>query len=310
MEKLPQLIYLRHSEINKIRWDEALKSFPNALVYASTWYLDAVTNEQWDALVDADYEWLMPIPLKSKWGIYYLPTPLFIQQLGIFGKHKVDKDLCNHFFKHIIPNVRFVEYQLNANNSAPEIDGITSKWRTNLILELSADRNQLKNGFSDNIKRNIRKAEEAQLRYNTTSARSIIKLFQEDKAIELKNFKVEWYNVLDRLYNISALRTFGKCFGAYDPSGNLLAGMFIIEWQGRATFIFSGNSTKGKECGAMPALIQNYLKNAPESIKIFDFEGSDNEGLQRFYKSFGAVEANYVHLKFNRLPFFMRWLKA
>jgi hypothetical protein len=310
MGKLPKLIYQRYSEINKIRWDEALKSFPNALAYATTWYLDAVTNDHWDAIVTADYEWLMPIPLKSKFGVKYLPTPLFTQQLGVFGAQKVDSELSNHFFKHIASNIPFIEFQLNASNAAPELEGFTNKLRTNLILHLNPDRNLIKNGFSDNIKRNIRKAQEAKLRYNTTSARAIIKLFQEDKAVELKKFKVEWYNLLDQLYNVAALRTYGKCYGAYDPSGNLLAGMFIIEWQSRATFIFSGNSVSGKECGAMPALINHYLENAPESIKIFDFEGSDNEGLQRFYRSFGAVEANYVHLNFNRLPFYMRWLKA
>ncbi len=310
MGKLPKLTYLRHSEINKVRWDETLKSFPNALCYATTWYLDAVTNDQWDAIISADYEWLMPIPLKSKMGIKYLPTPLFTQQLGIFGPTTVDTEMTNHFFKHIASNISFIEFQLNFSNSATDLIGFEHKERTNLILELNPDRKLIINGFSDNIKRNLRKAQEAHLRYNTSSARSIIKLFQEDKAPNLKDFKVEWYNVLDRLYNVSAIRTFGKCFGAYDPSGNQLAGMFIIEWEGRATFIFSGNSTLGKECGAMPALIHHYLENAPESIKIFDFEGSDNEGLQRFYRSFGAVEANYVHLKFNRLPFYMRWLKA
>lgn len=310
MEKLPKLTYLRHAEINKIRWDEALKSFPNALAYATTWYLDAVTNDQWDAIISGDYEWIMPIPMKVKFGVKYLPTPLFVQQLGIFGPNDANVEISNHFFKHIASNIPFIEFQLNSHNEAPDLEGFTHKLRTNLILKLNSERSQISSRYNDNIKRNIRKAHDAGLRFNTTSARSIIKLFQEDKAIELKDFKVEWYNVLDRLYNITALRNYGKCYGAYDPSGNLIAGMFIIEWQDRATFIFSGNSALGKACGAMPALIHDYLENAPENIKIFDFEGSDNEGLQRFYRSFGAVESNYVHLKFNRLPFYMRWLKA
>jgi hypothetical protein len=310
MGNLPKLTYLKHSEINKVRWDEALKSFPNALVYATTWYLDTVTNDNWDAIVSEDYLWIMPIPLKKKLGVKYLPTPLFTQQLGIFGPEKVSTELSNHFFKLVNEKCAFIEFQINFNNESPDLEGYEKRSRTNLVLNLNPDKSKLSATFSDNIKRNIKKAEQAQLRFNTTSVRSIIKLFQDDKAKELKNFKTQWYNVLDKLYNGTALRTFGKCYGAYDPEGQLLAGMFVIEWQDRATFIFSGNSKLGKECGAMPALINNYLLNAPESIQIFDFEGSDNDGLQRFYKSFGAVESNYVHLKLNRLPFYMRWIKA
>lgn len=310
MSNLPKLTYLKHSEINKIRWDEALKTFPNAMVYATTWYLDTVTNDQWDAIISADYEWLMPIPLKKKMGVTYLPTPVFVQQLGIFGPQKVSTELSNHFFELLLAKCPFIEFQINYNNDSPNLEGLASRTRNNLILHLPKDKSELMQSYSDNIKRNIKKAEQAKLRFNTTSARSIIKLFQDDKAQELKGFKVEWYNILDKLYNVSALRSHGKCYGTYDPSGNLLAGMFVIEWQGRATFIFSGNSSSGKECGAMPALIHHYLENAPESISIFDFEGSDNEGLQRFYRSFGAVESNYVHLKLNRLPFYMRWIKA
>jgi hypothetical protein len=310
MGNLPKLTYLKHSEINKVRWDEALKSFPNALVYASTWYLDSVTNDQWDAIISSDYNWLMPIPLKKKMGVNYLPTPVFVQQLGIFGPEKVSSEMSNHFFNMILKKCPFIEFQINFNNEAPNLEGFGTRTRTNLILNLLQDKSKLNEKYSDNIKRNLKKAEQAKLRFNTTSVRSIIKLFQEDKAQELKGFKTEWYNFLDKLYNVSALRSYGACYGAYDPSGNLLAGMFVVEWNGRATFIFSGNSISGKECGAMPALINHYLQNAPVSIHTFDFEGSDNEGLQRFYRSFGAVESNYVHLKLNRLPFYMRWIKA
>lgn len=97
--------------------------------------------------------------------------------------------------------------------------------------------------------------------------------------------------------------------GAYNHVGEMIAGVFSLQGNGRATFIFSGNSEQGKEYGGLPALLNKYMKEAPATVKIFDFEGSDDPGLARFYGGFGAIHANYVHLKQNKLPLALRWLK-
>jgi hypothetical protein len=309
MKNLPNLKFLPHSQINKVLWDQAMKNSSNGLAYASTWYLDAVTNDNWDALVSDDYSWMMPLPIKQKASVKYLPTPLFIQQLGIFGPGPFTPELTDHFLKHIAANIKLVEYQLNAENKVPASDIFEVKLRLNHVLSLPEDRSLLIKSYSENTVRNIKKAEKAHVRFGNASIRQMIKLFQDHKEHELENWKTENYNVLDKLYNACMLRQFGQSIGVYNAQGDLIAGAFITEWKNRATFVFSCNSPEGKESGALPALIHYYLTNAPEKINLFDFEGSDQEGLARFYKSFGSIESNYVHLKLNRLPFYMRWFK-
>ena len=51
------------------------------------------------------------------------------------------------------------------------------------------------------------------------------------------------------------------------------------------------------------------LKENSSSQKIFDFECSDIPSVARFYKSFGAVEMNYLKLRINKLPWHLRILK-
>lgn len=310
MKSLSTIRYVKYADINKILWDKSLSESKNSLVYASSWFLDTVTNYNWDAIISEDYVWIMPLPIKSKFGIKYLATPAFVQQLGLFGPEEPSKELLKQFMDLAFQRISFVDFNFNWLNDVPAGESIIRTVRTNLILKCTFPYDDLKLNFSDNLNRNIQKAEKAKIRFNQCSIRNIIKLFQESKGKELKIATSDWYNQIDQIYNVASLRFKGRCLGAYNDAGELLAGMFITEWQGRATFLFSGNSEEGKEHGALPALLNYYLKILPTEIEIFDFEGSDNEGLKRFYKSFGSVESNYVHLKINRLPKYLRWLKA
>lgn len=309
MSSILQLQFLRSNQINRIKWDEALLQMPDSLPYAATWYLDAVTGDSWDALVSSDYNYLMPLPSKKKAGIHYLPTPLFIQQLGIFSKEKCDEVVCSQFLKQIGANYKLIEFNFNHFNQLPNSQKYGLTERCNMVLHLPIERSLAVKKYSENTKRNIQKAANQSLRFGTTSIRSIINLFQEHKESSIENWKTENYNILERLYHMSSLRGYGKAYGMYDTNGKLLCGAFFMEWKNRAIFLFSGNSEEGKQYGAMPSLIDHYINECPDTIQILDFEGSDNQGLKRFYQSFGAIEANYVHLKQNRLPFYLRWLK-
>jgi hypothetical protein len=310
MKNLLEISYVKHADINKILWDESLCKAKNALVYANSWFLDTVTNYNWDAIISADYKWIMPMPVKSKYGVKYLATPTFVQQLGIFGPEEPSKELIEQFIDLALQRISFVDFNFNWLNNVPENESFIRTQRTNLTLACGSPYDLLKLNFTENLTRNIQKSERARIRFSPCSIRNIIKLFQESKGKDLKVATTEWYNQIDQIYNVASLRFKGRCLGAYNEAGELLAGMFVTEWQGRATFLFSGNSEEGKMVAALPALINYYLKHIPNEIEIFDFEGSDNEGLKRFYKSFGSVESNYVHLKINRLPKYLRWLKA
>ena len=79
--------------------------------------------------------------------------------------------------------------------------------------------------------------------------------------------------------------------------------------KGTCLFLFSGLSAKGKSLGAMPFLIDKFIQNNCVKNNIFDFEGSRDAGLARFYNSFGSTESLYLHIRLNRLPYPLRWFK-
>jgi tRNA A22 N-methylase len=51
------------------------------------------------------------------------------------------------------------------------------------------------------------------------------------------------------------------------------------------------------------------LKELVNQEMLFDFEGSDLQGVQKFYEKFGAINQPYFHWHYNLLPKPIKWLK-
>ena len=143
------LTHLSRHEIDDQRWNEAIQTSLNARPYALTWYLDAVTP-QWEALVYGDYEAVMPLPVKKRFGIRYYVQPRWTQQLGIFATRALPDDVVNAFWDALSHAV----YALKINAISPR-----GKECPNLILPLDKDYETLQQAFHQNTRRNIRKAQ-------------------------------------------------------------------------------------------------------------------------------------------------------
>ena len=58
-----KIIHLENKAIDFKRWDYAISQSQNQLTYAFSWYLNVV-SPAWEALVTADYEYIMPSVVK------------------------------------------------------------------------------------------------------------------------------------------------------------------------------------------------------------------------------------------------------
>jgi len=74
-------------------------------------------------------------------------------------------------------------------------------------------------------------------------------------------------------------------------------------------YLLGGSNATGRENGAMQALFAGFIKTHASSDLILDFEGSEIEGIARFYKGLGATPVYYYNLLQNRLPYIIKWLK-
>ena len=97
--------YLKHTEINKEMWDACVINSSNGLIYARSWYLDAMSPD-WEALIYKDYVAVMPLTVSKKMGIAYLSQPPFSQQLGIIGPLYFDnKKIQSFMFNGVLNNL-------------------------------------------------------------------------------------------------------------------------------------------------------------------------------------------------------------
>lgn len=305
--------YLKHNEIDKAMWDATIAASPQCLSYAFSWYLD-IACPHWDALIEDDYQAVLPLPQKNKVGITYVYPPYFIQQLGVFSKGDLKSKIIQDFIQAIPEKFKFIEYNLSVENSLIGEEVFRSqKFEVlrNLThhLSLQNDYPTISKNYSQNLKRNLKKAVAAELVIQENiEPKTIVELFRKNRGKVIENLKDENYQTFLALVAQAKKQHAVKTVGI-NYKKELCAGAIFWIQNNNLIFIFSATNALAKETGAMPFLIDFVIQQFSNKVIKLDFEGSNNAALARFYKSFGADEKVYFQLKRNNLPKPIRWLK-
>src|SRR5690349_23398356 len=117
MIPLNEIQYLKREEIDSNRWDKCIEKADNGLIYAYSFYLDHMADN-WDALVLGDYEAVMPLTWRRKFGIYYLYQPFVTASLGVFTTLPIDETLMATFIDQIPRKFKLIDIDLNTGNNA------------------------------------------------------------------------------------------------------------------------------------------------------------------------------------------------
>src|ERR1700759_3043273 len=161
-EPVSDIRYLERKEIDTIKWNNCILHAPNGLIYARSFYLDAMA-ENWSALVAGDYQYVMPLTWNKKAGISYLYQPYFTKSLGVFGDSLHSFEISS--FLHAIPDIfRYWDIDLNENNFvSTDIRKLHQRARRNYILSLAKDYEHISQQYKRLANRMTKKAIEAQV---------------------------------------------------------------------------------------------------------------------------------------------------
>jgi len=164
----------------------------------------------------------------------------------------------------------------------------------NLTLSLSDNYEKIKQNFSENTKRNIRKAENFGLKVKMINSTDFLSFWKSE------NFSKYSYNfsVLEKLVNLK--NDFIKLYCVVNQEDNIIATNLVLKTEKRIINLVPTSNQEGKEKSAMFFLLNYLIEKNAEKDMIFDFEGSRIEGVAHFYKGFGAQNEPYFFIQKNR----------
>jgi hypothetical protein len=293
------------NQIDKAKWDACVANNSNGLIYATTAFLNTIAKE-WKGIVINDYETIFPLCIKQKFGIQYLYTPPFIQQLGFIGNNEL---VTEKIIAAIFEKVKYGSVNLNYSNI--NFNAIQQcKVHSNYVIDLNQNYQQIKANYKKSIDYSLNKASKQNLKYTADISFEIaIENYQKHNQQALQHVGLEDYNNLGKL--LSELQQEEKVIvrKVVNGSNETLSIAVLLKDNKRFYNLINYTSNEGRQAEANYFLYGKILEEFAETPMLFDFEGSDLPGVKSFYEKFGAVNQPYFHWHFNQLPFFLKWIK-
>jgi hypothetical protein len=302
--------YVRYKDIDKTKWDACIDNSVNILIYGKSFYLDNLA-QNWDGIILNDYEAVMPLTWKKKWGISYLYQPSFIQQTGIFFTKKLTPVIFNAFFKLLETHFKFAEIALNYENSLIlRNSSYNILERINYIIPLDKYNDGVAEFYHPHFTKSLRRIKKFNLRYEASvDFNFVISLYQQlysSRVLSVTETEIKGLKKICRqlLKNNSLIIR-----QAVAPEGNVLAAALILKDAKRLYNIISCITPEGKKLEANYFLYDQVINEFAHDELILDMEGSDKKGIAAFYKKFNPETEVYYQLKINNLPALVKIFK-
>lgn len=280
--------YVKRKDIDVVKYNACIENSIQSRIYAFSWYLDIVA-ENWDVLVLNDYEAVMPIPWKRKFGVKYVAQPPFCQQLGIFSLQEFNETKERLFLKKVKRIFLKINYAFNADNLKNNNKNI----RINYVLPLNNDYEFLFKGFNKGRKHAVKKSIKNNLSLGTISVKQILKLHKE-------NYHYEGFRSQILVKLIPTLLEIEKAemLAVYQHEKLLGATVFLKD-ENRIYYLFAAFNNLGKSLQAPSFVINKIISAYAKSNLLLDFEGGNITSIGRFFKSFGSKKTIYHVCKTN-----------
>jgi hypothetical protein len=293
--------YIKGSEIDRYRWDRALFEAPNGNLFGSSVFLDTMTDG-WDAVICGDYDAMLPLPVRSKWGIRYVHTIPFCGPFSIFGHGALEAGA--EAMLGAIPH-NIVRCDINLWTGNAELTGWTSTSRVNHMLDLSEAYPVIRSRYHASTKNLLNRAMDAGFQLVST-------LPVSTQIIMAEKFGGTGHSVRRELIRFDRLcqrwAEVGEVFSLVVSStdGLPLSGGVFLRDAHRIHYLLGWSSREGRRQNASRFLIDHIIQLHAGHLLTLDFEGSDIPGVAQFFSSFGAVPKHYQLLRRDILPMPLR----
>ena len=303
-----QVRFVPYKDINIKKWDKCISLSENRLIYAQSFYLDAMAAS-WDALIADDYKAVMPLPCRKKFTIKYLYEPPFIQQLGVFCRDEISQETYSLFEEQLLKKYKFGEITLNYKNAKAKWHSAI-KHRSNFVLDLNKPYEELYNNYLPGFTKSLRRIKKFQLQYSVSdNYNAAINHYEKNYGKFLPDFSKPAYEGLKKV--CSHLHAEKNLFvrEVYSTDKKLLAGVVLMRDANWLYNIISFITAEGKKLEANYCMYDEIIREFSGKGYLLDLEGSDVKGVSDFYKKMNPVNQPFLFLRFNNLHPLIKLIK-
>tara|TARA_R100000750_G_scaffold2401_2_gene2064 strand:+ start:16029 stop:16982 length:954 start_codon:yes stop_codon:yes gene_type:complete len=296
---------------NKERYRELCKREATIPIFSKSWWLDSVAGKNWDVVLvekKGEIQAALPFTVRQKFGLKIIGQPMLTQTLGPWLRSSSakyakqlsrEKSLLQELFNKLPEYARYCQsWHHNRTNWLPLYwKGYEQNTRYTYRIEELENIDMLWANFQENIRREIRKAadKEGITVRDDVDLESFLAL--NEKVFERQNMEVPYTRDLVRSLDKAAASNHArKIFVAEDEQGRQHAGLYLIWDDNSAYYLMGGGDPLLRSSGATSLCMWEAIKFAATVTKSFDFEGSMLEPVERFFRSFGAIQTPYFQV--------------
>lgn len=292
--------YIPYNTIDKTKWDSCIKNSFNGLIWGFSWYLDIVC-EKWDAIVEGDYQKVMPLPYVQKYNQYHVVIPPFVKQLGVFSIDKLTSATVDSFIAAIPEKFKEVSIPLNDMNKT-SIDGFKYQEMQNFQLDLIQLYENTADAYSLQNQAKIGFAREQELTFTkkitVSEFESFIKTVDKKWAHSLSKKEEQ---ILTNLITTLSKFSLAELYGVYDSNNQLCATALFLIYLNRLSLINIAVSDNGDKCNAHHFLIDEFIRqNSSKNVTLDLLQNAQGEWLE-FNQGFGCTRTVSYFLYRNNL---------
>ena len=249
------------------------------------WVQD-ILHHNWCYLTDNESNIYVRLPYVKKFGQKAYLQPLFIRSLQVFSTAQSNEMV------RVLRQKLFLHVNLDQPSTKDSRPGIFQKltWKDGI--------DEIRSGYSTNVKRSLKKA--ADLKLKAITYQDFQTFFVTQKGENLGSLKKESWLRLAQLFVKAKAMNAAFCVGAFDQERLVSVGLFF-KWKSSLYFMKGTLNDTGKKTGALVYLIDAVLEKYVDECRVLDFIGSNQESIASFYRKFGATDHKYCIVK-GRIP--------
>ena len=282
-------------------------------LFLQPWWLDAVCTE-WDVAIAKKGEkvaGVWPYVIDKKIGVSILRNPRLTPYLGpaVFFPGDIKESKADSFEHEIIselirqlPDAKVWHLAIQPGIKQAGIfknNQLQATVQQTFLLDLGETEEVLLSNIKDTARRNIRQAEKEIVITNDPAHLKDLYNFQKNTLANKGTFFA--YSLADMQQLMDACLVNKSAALWVAKAGDVIQAIVWQVWDKNCSYyLMGGQNHEANSYKAMTALLWHMIKDAKQrGHTTFDFEGSMDEGVERFFRNFGGERALYLVLQRN-----------